>query len=266
LLAERHPLSFFSVVMSLINEALKKAQRQRAAEAAAGQAGPATEPPERVEKRAKAMRAQTVILLAAAATVLIVFSVVITVYWVNSTPEPAPVAARSPAATKSAPPLAAAAAGPRPITVALPTTAPTSNPPAPSQPASSLAGVEPKSATTPANIVATAQATTSPAVSAAATSAPVLSASATTTATPPPIEIPPVSTAPQPDPRVQAFVDTVRVAGIRSSGADSKVIMNDRVYRVNDIVERNLGVKLVKVEPDTLTFADPNGLTYTKTF
>lgn len=251
--------------MSLINEALKKAQRQRAAEAAAGQAGTAGEPSERVEKRAKAMRAQTVILLAAAATVLIVFSVVITVYWVNSTPEPTPVAARSPAATKSAPPPAAVTSGPKPITVALPVTAHPSNTSAP-PPTDGIASADPKSAAAPANIAASAQAATSPAASAPATSAPAASAPAAAAATPPPIEIPRVSTAPQPNPRVQAFVDTVRVAGIRSSGADSKVIMNDRVYRVNDVVERTLGVKLVKVEPDTLTFADPNGLTYTKTF
>jgi hypothetical protein len=42
--------------------------------------------------------------------------------------------------------------------------------------------------------------------------------------------------------------------------------MNDRVYRVNDTVERTLGVKLTKVEADQLTFADDNGLVYVKSF
>ena len=54
--------------------------------------------------------------------------------------------------------------------------------------------------------------------------------------------------------------------GIRSSGNESKVLMNDRVYRVNDIVDRNLGVKLTKVAPDSLTFTDANGATYVKYF
>jgi hypothetical protein len=54
--------------------------------------------------------------------------------------------------------------------------------------------------------------------------------------------------------------------GIRSSGTDSKVLMNDRVYRVNDYVDRILGVKLVSVSRDTLTFTDANGVTYVKNF
>lgn len=65
---------------------------------------------------------------------------------------------------------------------------------------------------------------------------------------------------------MNAFLDRLHVTGIRSSGAESKVLMNDRVYRVNDVVDRALGLKLVKVSPDTLTFEDANGLTYTKTF
>jgi hypothetical protein len=33
---------------------------------------------------------------------------------------------------------------------------------------------------------------------------------------------------------------------------------------VNDIVERTLGVRLTKVTPSSLTFADQNGVTYVK--
>jgi len=42
--------------------------------------------------------------------------------------------------------------------------------------------------------------------------------------------------------------------------------MNDRVYRVNDVVDRNSGLRLVKVEKDSLTFADVHGVTYVKYF
>ena len=42
--------------------------------------------------------------------------------------------------------------------------------------------------------------------------------------------------------------------------------MNERVYRVNDIVERNLGVRLIKAEVDNLTFSDGRGVTYVKHF
>ena len=70
----------------------------------------------------------------------------------------------------------------------------------------------------------------------------------------------------KPDERIVAFVENVKVAGIRSSGNESRVLMNDRVFRVNDIVERTLGVRLVKVAVDSLTFADSNGVTYVKYF
>lgn len=80
-------------------------------------------------------------------------------------------------------------------------------------------------------------------------------------------ETPPSAAAPlRPNERVTAFVEAVRVTGIRSSGAESRVLMNDRVYRVNDIVERTLGLRLVEVGADTLTFSDANGVKYVKNF
>ena len=69
-----------------------------------------------------------------------------------------------------------------------------------------------------------------------------------------------------PDPRIQTFVDAIRVAGIRSSGAESKVLMNDRVYRVGDTVDLALGIKLEAVAPDSLTFVDAHGASYKKNF
>ncbi|MSU70192.1 MAG: hypothetical protein EXS39_05350 [Opitutaceae bacterium] len=69
-----------------------------------------------------------------------------------------------------------------------------------------------------------------------------------------------------PDPRIVAFVDGLKVTGIRSSGAESKVLMNDHVYRINDVVDRILNVRLTEVGPDSLTFVDENGAAYTKNF
>ena len=42
--------------------------------------------------------------------------------------------------------------------------------------------------------------------------------------------------------------------------------VNDRVYRINDIVERNRGLRLLKVETNSLTFSDAHGAIYVKTF
>jgi hypothetical protein len=42
------------------------------------------------------------------------------------------------------------------------------------------------------------------------------------------------------------------------------VLIGERVYKVNDIVDRTLGLRLIKVSPGVLTFADANGATYAK--
>jgi hypothetical protein len=62
------------------------------------------------------------------------------------------------------------------------------------------------------------------------------------------------------------LIEALRVSGIRASGSDSKVLMNDRVYRVNDLVDRELGIRLIGVEPGALTFRDPSGAVYTRHF
>jgi hypothetical protein len=66
--------------------------------------------------------------------------------------------------------------------------------------------------------------------------------------------------------RIANYVDKVRVTGIRTSESGSKVLMNDKVYRLNDLVDRKLGLRLVKIEADSLTFADATGATYVKSF
>jgi hypothetical protein len=70
----------------------------------------------------------------------------------------------------------------------------------------------------------------------------------------------------EPDPKILAYLDALQVAGIRMSGTDGKVLMNDRVFRENEVVDRLLGLRLKKIEPETLTFIDERGVTYTKNF
>ena len=71
---------------------------------------------------------------------------------------------------------------------------------------------------------------------------------------------------PPPNERIATFVESIRISGLRSMGSESRVLINDRVYRVNDTVERTLGVRLVKVEPNALTFVDAQGVQYVKHF
>ncbi|WP_172830280.1 hypothetical protein [Opitutus sp. GAS368] len=68
------------------------------------------------------------------------------------------------------------------------------------------------------------------------------------------------------EPRAMNFIDNIKVLGIRASATDSKVLMNDRVYRIGDMVEHEMGLKLVGITSNSLTFEDEKGGRYTRTF
>lgn len=233
--------------MSLINDALKKAQRQRT-EAPAATAEGAAAGGARIAKRGRALSSNTMVLIGSGALVLIVLSVVITFNLVN---EPAKPARPAPAAT---PPPATPAATP-----AAPVESPAITPPASN--ATPPAGATETKAPAAPSVTVPIAAVTSPA--AAPTPAP-----AATPVTPPPAPTPIViAPADLPaDERAMAFIETIRVTGIRSFGNESRVLMNERVYRVNDVVERNIGLKLTAVKADSLVFTDSRGKTYTKNF
>ena len=227
--------------MSLINEALKKAQNQRSGAADAppmpggGSGG----------RGRSGMPQGTLILLLGGGFAIVAISVVVTLYFINRTPAPPPV----------------------PITLQ-PITVPT--------PGTAL----PKNGITLPNVGTASSTPAAPAPTPVAiapiiihTPPPVVEMPA---APPSAIETDPahLTAAPGPEPveegsredRIAAFVEKVRVTGIRTSESGSKVLMNDKVYRLNDVVDRKLGLRLVKIASDTLTFADANGATYVKNF
>lgn len=67
-------------------------------------------------------------------------------------------------------------------------------------------------------------------------------------------------------PHAIEFIDNIKVAGIRASASDPKVLMNDRVYRPGSMVSADMGLKLVGITADSLTFEDERGGRYTRTF
>ena len=253
------PTSPIDPTMSLINEALKKAQRQRheeQAELSAPMPGGGT----RVARRAKSLPTQTVVLLAGGGIALFVLCVVGAVLWINRpapTPaKPAPVAVRpaAPAATISTPPivLAPVPAETKPTpAVATPTAVVT--PPKPEPTAPAVAAPEPK--------ISMASARSAPAVELANTT----SAEPATSAPARIITVPNLPAA-KFEERIQAIVDSWRVAGIRSSSTGSRVLLNERVYKLNDVVDRTNGLRLSKIAADQLTFTTPEGIDYVKTF
>jgi hypothetical protein len=145
----------------------------------------------------------------------------------------------------SIPTPAAATATTQPVTA--PVTAPVAakpKPPAPKPTAPVNQPVSPPIATATAPAVSVAP--TAPVATAPVTPAPAAAASV------------------PPDQQVLIYLDNLRVLGVRFAGLDSKVLIGDRVFRINDIIERNFGLRLVEVQPDRLFFVDAKGAAYTK--
>jgi hypothetical protein len=65
---------------------------------------------------------------------------------------------------------------------------------------------------------------------------------------------------------VQAIVDAFHISGVRTAGAGSKALVDGHVYKLRDVVDKAIGLKLVKVDEDHLTFMDKDGNTYVRNF
>jgi len=228
--------------MSLINDALKKAQRQRTEDTVdpTGIASGGV-----IAKRGQARSAKSIFVLGAAALVLILLSVGGTVYLVNrAAPTPtATVASAQPTTPKAEPAATAPAPGPTTTAPAPKEASPLTVTPPAVEPKSAPPPLPPAPAPTPPTAT---DISSTPATSVAATPAPAATG--------------------KPDDRIHAFIEGLRITGVKPAGAESRVLMNDRVYRLNDIVERTLGVRLIKVDNGALTFSDSNGVLYTKYF
>jgi hypothetical protein len=245
--------------MSLLNEALKKAQRQQHTEQQASarvivQSSFAGTAPA-VTRTGMSTRLFT--LLIAGAVVLVSGSVLGTVLLLRkpdaAKAAPAPLALTAP--TPAAPPAAApqpaaivtqatsaADAGSLAIRVAIPTTPVT---PAPTE-------------ATPAPAPEPAATTTSEPVPAAAP--------APAAVTTPQIRIASIDedTAAARETAAYSVINAMRISGIRGTGTDSRVLIDGRVYRINSVVDRTLGLRLTAVEADRLLFTDSRGTVFTR--
>lgn len=260
--------------MSLINEALKKAQKQRTHEPhATAPAGSHPPPPPRVAKRSQPMPAQTLVIIGMMCLLLLV-AIVAGAWYIfgNSTPSEtiatsttptlknAPVVDLPAATTPVAPVPSAPSDAPKPAASGPNDTLPA----VPAQvPAASAATLP----TTPATVAPTATPAPSPA---ATITSPLVGAPANPSnpaETPLHIDLTPASRAyVPPNPKVSAVVDLLRVSGIRASANDPKALMNDRVFRLNDLVDRGTGLRLLEITPGHLVFIDEEGATYIKNF
>jgi len=245
--------------MSLINEALKKAQRQRA-EDTSDFSAPMPGGGRRTPAPVPGLSVQTLVLLASGGIVLFVVCVVGAVSWLNRPTTPTATAAQ-------------------PATVAA---APT-NKTVETQPIIVLASLKPADAGGAAKAEGAAATTMSAARSAPLSEmagsgglalppavsrqpAPSLLRAADSVISPDPVAAAPLPSGGKFQEHIQAIVDGLRVSGIRADGKDSKVLLNERVYRVNDFVDRANGLRLSKVTNEDLTFSTPDGTIYVKNF
>lgn len=251
--------------MSLINDALKKAQKQRTGESPPLYSMPSVggDSPHRIARRAKPAGFNTLIVRAGIAGGVALVLGIGGYFAFREKPKsggPAPVRQSpgdggSPSAASSdggSPPAGGPSASPpQPTTNAQP---PASSAPVFTLKTESVAKVE-----TPAPTSAPVPAKTE-APKASDQNAPVSGLKSQVSAAQPP------KPAPKVEPRAIEFIENLKVAGIRASPTDAKVLMNDRVYRLDSLVSAEFGLKLVGITANSLTFEDDHGGRYTRTF
>ena len=231
--------------MSLINDALKKAQKQRTGDTPSLTAMPSVggESAARIARRGKPAGFNTMVIwigVGVAALAVVIVGVVLLLRPKAPAPVTAPPVAKVAPATPAPQPVQPVA----PPVIAPPTTT-ASVAPAPTLPAPSQ-------------------------VSAPVVTAPPIVASSTVVLAPAPAPEPAKPATPgvprKLENRAINYINSIRVAGIRASGTDSKVLMNDRVYRIGDLVEAEMGLHLTGITTNSLTFEDEQGGRFTRNF
>jgi hypothetical protein len=267
--------------MSLINEALKKAQRQRSLDAA-----PLSSAPSGVAAAAVTTHVATashrrslaplwfglgVLALGIGATVLVMR------YGIEDEPAklvsasaspstPAPVAAPKPTPDAPTSPATPAVLAPKPEApsplIVLPSLS--SPPPPPALPAPTPAPA-PAAPAAPVVTLPYSAPTATPQPSPAPASAPV-----TAPAPAPVVAVAPVAALPaspaEREAQAYAFISSLRITGVRGTEREARVLMNERVWRLNDVVSPELGLRISSVRPNLLVFTDAQGKSYEKPY
>jgi hypothetical protein len=274
--------------MSLINEALKKAEQARAGGLTEAPASPAVPA---ITKRGRAIGTRTLALLGVVVVLLVVGGT--TSLFLRSDPDPvsAPrpegvVKAKAVPAAKPAPAQTSETNSTTPTTSprenaasSTATTAPVGSMPAPGITDHTAAPSAPTAPNVlpPTAAPARSAPPPSPPSAAPASAAPAIAPSTTVVvSTPPPappiasasptVAVPPANPMPRPDEKIAEYLDRLRILGVRSPGPEARVLIGERVYRINDIVDRTHGLRLQSVEPGRITFVDPSGASYTKNY
>jgi hypothetical protein len=68
------------------------------------------------------------------------------------------------------------------------------------------------------------------------------------------------------DAKIQAFLNSARITGVRGGDKDARLLMNERVWRPGDSVSPELGLRLQAVRAERILFTDAQGKTYEKAY
>lgn len=66
------------------------------------------------------------------------------------------------------------------------------------------------------------------------------------------------------DYKIQDLIDEMQVLGYRSAGMNSRLLMNGRVYKINDLVNNEHGLRFIGSDGESLVFETPSGYRYRK--
>jgi len=235
--------------MSLINDALKKAERQRAGSVPPMPVDPVSGPQ---GSTARKTPVPTLVLVGGGALLGLALAIGAALLWPRSSVSPgSETVAKRPSAAAPVPVIQPAAPT---VAVTAPAATPAVSPPPltePIAPAKTVIAAAPATGPQPETVPAKSE-------------PPVVAK----------VELPAENKTPPPTPAAPSGpsasftkkVESFRVAGIRFAGAESKVIMNDRVYRIGETVDHEQGIKLTAVTTNSLTFVDAAGATYTRHF
>jgi hypothetical protein len=215
-------------LMSLINQALRKAQRDRTP--SRRPLGGEQTPTAYASSTARGMRPALVIGLVIAVAILVGLVAGLSVVIFKGDSTPLTRVAAAPAATPQSDPVAeppSSAPAPAPLDV-LP------SPPAATRPAAPAA--------TPSDFEELRKAR-------AATEAEVAI---------------PATAAAQPSEDIIAWLGNAKLSGVRISDTESKVIVNGKAYAVGDYVHYKLGIKIMLIQERQVLFVDLEGKKYMK--
>ena len=66
------------------------------------------------------------------------------------------------------------------------------------------------------------------------------------------------------DAKISASRDKIHITGVRDTSIEARVLVNEKVHRIKDLIGRELGPRLTEVSSSLVVFVDASGHKYQK--